>query len=122
MGTATSAPGTCGWKVRSLKTVKERCLKDLLSTTVGSHGEGCFRTCGPRNITSPCWISCFFDTLLGTDARHSSYKPLGGMPVADIERGWTDAFLPKEKGGCDEVQMLGWSDGVPTVAWSAVVV
>jgi len=107
MCTDTSAPGNCSWKVLSMKTVTEQCLKNSLMSTVESHGSECFQGCGPRNATSSCWIGCFFDTMMGVDARHSASKPLGGMTLAAIEKGWTDAFVPKEQGGygCDEVDL-----------------
>lgn len=103
--TEQSAMNTCSWKVLGMKTVKEECLKDVLMSRVETNGKDCFQTCGPRNTTSACWIQCFFDTVLGEGARHSVYKPLGGMPINEIEQGWTDAFLPKEQGGCEEVSM-----------------
>merc|ERR1712194_755990 len=48
----TSAPGSCGWKVLSMKTVKEQCLKNLLMARVESYGSSCFKGCGARNVTS----------------------------------------------------------------------
>lgn len=109
----TSAPGTCGWKVHAMKTVKADCLSDVLVSTVESYDKsGCFHECGSRNETSPCWIGCFFDTLLGEDARHSVAKPLGGMSAAEIEKCWTNAFLPKDQGGCDEIEIpYSWEHG-----------
>jgi len=101
--TDSSAPGSCGWKVLAMKTVKEKCLKNLLMTRVETYGSSCFKSCGARNVTSPCWVQCFFDTILGEGARHSKTQPLGGMPMAEIEKGWTDAFLPADQGGCSEV-------------------
>ena len=36
-----------------------------------------------RNTSSPCWISCFYGTVLGTDADHAGGK-VTGMPLADL--------------------------------------
>lgn len=84
-----------------MRTVKEQCLKGHLIRSVEQADQtGCFTACGPRNTTDACWIGCFFDTLLGKDARKSTALPLGGMSVADVERGWADAFLPEAQGGC----------------------
>jgi len=95
-----------GWQVQSMKTIKEECLKDHVMTAVEkADKEACFPACGKRNITATCWIGCFFDTLLGKDARKSSSRPLGGMAIADVERGWTSAFLPEDQGGCAEESM-----------------
>lgn len=92
----------CGWKVQSLKTIKESCLKShLIHTVEAADKDGCFQGCGgPRNTTDACWIGCFFDTILGHEARTSSSQSLGGMEVEAIEKGWTGAFLSEEEGGC----------------------
>merc|ERR1719424_2532752 len=105
----TSTVGTCGWKVLSTKTVKNSCLKDTVMTRVESASPTCFKSCGPRNATSSCWISCFFDALLGTQARHNSSVPLGGLPIAEVEKAWESSFLPVEDGGCElvDIQAFG---------------
>ena len=88
-------------QVQSTKTVKEQCLKGRLMDTVEGHDQaGCFSACGVRNVTDTCWIGCFFDTLLGQDSAKSVTRPLAGMSVQAIERGWTTAFLPVAQGGC----------------------
>mmetsp|Transcript_103582 Transcript_103582/g.189616 ORF Transcript_103582/g.189616 Transcript_103582/m.189616 type:complete len:367 (+) Transcript_103582:30-1130(+) len=97
--------GNCSWKVWSTKTVKNACLKDKFVRRVESASPGCFNSCGSRNTTSSCWISCFFDTLFGPVARRSTKTPLGGLPIAEIEKAWTDAFLPEEEGGCPLVEI-----------------
>lgn len=93
------------WRVNKLKTVNETCLKKSIISSVEKHDtKGCFNGCGPvRNVSSPCWIGCFFDTLLGPTAKESTELPLSGMPVADIEKSWSDAFLPIDQGGCPEI-------------------
>jgi len=93
------------WKVHGLRTINETCLKHSIITSVEQHDtNGCFTGCGAvRNVSSSCWIGCFFDTLLGPEAKESTEKPLGGMAVADIERSWTDAFRPRAQGGCPEI-------------------
>merc|ERR1711924_40991 len=83
---STSPAGSCGWKVLSTRTVKNKCLKEKLVTRVESSGTDCFAACGPRNTTSSCWIGCFFDTLLGPQARHSSSVNLTGLPIAEVEK------------------------------------
>lgn len=81
--------------------MKEQCLKANLMSTVEAAGPDCFANCGPRNATSDCWIGCFFDTLLGTEARHSNNY--SGMPLQDVVDGWTKAFLDEEEGGCPKL-------------------
>jgi len=97
-----SQPGSCSWRVLSTSTVQEQCLKDTLMTTVEAAGPECFQACGPRNATSDCWIGCFFDALLGPEARHSNN--FSGMPLDDVVSGWTSAFLDEAKGGCPKLQ------------------
>jgi len=104
-GMCNNSSSTCGWKPTSTQTVHAPCLKDKLMSAVEAQGKPCFKTCGPRNETSTCWISCFFDTILGPDARHSISKPLGGMPIADIKHAWTSAFSSEQEGGCKVVDM-----------------
>jgi len=100
-GECTNSSGSCSWQVQSTKTVKEQCLKGRLMDTVEQHDQaGCFSACGVRNVTDTCWIGCFFDTLLGQDSAKSVTRPLAGMSVQAIERGWTTAFLPVAQGGC----------------------
>merc|ERR1712136_441131 len=81
--------------------VEDTCVRDKLMTHVEEAAPSCFQDCGPRNQTSSCWIGCFFDTLLGQEARNSSRHPLGGMTIEDIQRGFLQsAFLPVSEGGC----------------------
>lgn len=93
----------CGWQVLSATTVKETCVKDMLITRVEAASPSCFHGCGLRNISSDCWIGCFFDAILGPNARNSSTAPLTGIPGASLERAWKDAFLPEADGGCARV-------------------
>lgn len=102
-GQCTPGGSNCSWAVQSMTTVKEECLKDRLMTTVESHNTTCFHACGARNSTSPCWISCFFGTVLGSDAGISTALPLGGMDISILEQSWEGSFLPKAQGGCDVV-------------------
>jgi hypothetical protein len=99
------------WTVQKVKTIKEQCLKNHLMDTVESHdSKGCFKACGARNTSDACWIGCFFDTLLGHDARTSSSLPLGGMSKSQIEQSWTGAF---DKCAPLEVP-LTWSNPKPS--------
>jgi hypothetical protein len=45
----------------------QECLKAKLVGEVEAQDKaGCFAGCGGRNTTNPCWIGCFFDTVLGS--------------------------------------------------------
>lgn len=118
-GMCNSSSKVCGWKPKSTKTIHADCLKDKLMSAVEAYDRPCFETCGPRNVTSSCWISCFFDTILGPDARHSISKPLGGMPLADIEHAWKSAFSSEKEGGCTVIDM---PDAVPGSSENSFVV
>ena len=49
---------------------------------------GCFAGCGGRNTTSPCWIGCFFDTVLGDPgggfARLEAIRAVTPLRIADV--------------------------------------
>ena len=61
-----------------VKIVNKTCSDNTIYTTVetyaGQHGSTCFQQCedsgiGPlRNTSSTCWITCFYDTVLGPKA------------------------------------------------------
>jgi len=94
--------GLCGWRVLSSTTVEEDCLHNSVIANVEAAGPTCFEGCGDsRNISSTCWIGCFFDTILGPDARHKDTPDaIAGMSREDVSRGWTNAFRPEAQGGC----------------------
>jgi hypothetical protein len=57
-------------------------------------------------MTSSCWITCFFDAILGPDAAHNSSATLGGLSTDEIAKTWESAFLPEAQGGCEQVDMI----------------
>eukprot|EP01065_Artemidia_motanka_P000736 TRINITY_DN1033_c0_g1_i1.p1 TRINITY_DN1033_c0_g1~~TRINITY_DN1033_c0_g1_i1.p1 ORF type:complete len:343 (+),score=108.21 TRINITY_DN1033_c0_g1_i1:69-1097(+) len=92
-GQCNATSKTCGWEVASTQTVNATCHRENMIETVEAADRGCFQGCGvPRNTSSPCWINCFFDTVLGPDARNTTAKPIGGMPLDDIVSGWKRSF------------------------------
>ena len=110
---STTSKGYCGnpnatectWRVAEIiKVVNKTCSDDHIYKTVESKNETCFHTCGPRNVTSDCWISCFYNTILGPD----SGVPGGvitGLPLSDLVDMWNFPFsdgscpgLPPKKG------------------------
>lgn len=100
MCNATSMPGSCSWQVQKTTTVNETCLRNSIMSTVEAASPGCFTGCGLRNVTSPCWIDCFFDTILGRSARTSNLLPLGGLSLDALQHAWDKAFAPTSQGGC----------------------
>lgn len=98
-----SADGSCGWKVLSTTSVLNTCVKNNIMTVAEDAGHDCFTACGLRNASSPCWMGCFFDTILGPKAWNSS--EVAGMPLETIVGAFTEAFLPEEQNGCAKVNM-----------------
>lgn len=102
----SSPVGTCGWNVLSTTTVTNKCLQNKLVTRVESVSPSCFSACGARNMTSSCWITCFFDAILGPEAAHNSSATLGGLSTDEIAKTWESAFLPEAQGGCEQIDMI----------------
>ena len=105
MCASNSTVGSCGWQALSTRTVKEACLRDRLVSAVEAENRSCFEACGPRNETSSCWVDCFFDTVLGPEARKSNTKPVGGMSLEKLQQSWENAFETEKQGGCPVVDM-----------------
>merc|ERR1712083_590744 len=103
MCTSHSTSGNCSWKVSEVSTVNETCLKDSLADAVEGAAavDGCFSQLGQRNYSSPDWIACFMDTLLGPDASHST--KIAGMQLEDVVTAWKKPFLSEAKGGCPKI-------------------
>jgi len=89
---------TCSWQVLSHKTVPERCLRKRVVGTVEASGSACFEECGTRNQTSPCWVRCFFSTVLGPESHNSTN--VTGLPLDQLADAWTGAFKADHEGGC----------------------
>jgi hypothetical protein len=89
----------CWWRVvETRRTVNQSCVDDrVVSAVKQARGPGCWNACPlaeRNNVTSACWISCFFDTMLGT----GSQAQHGPMDPADIAKAFSNSFL--EDGGC----------------------
>eukprot|EP00037_Helgoeca_nana_P013942 m.129182 g.129182 ORF g.129182 m.129182 type:complete len:197 (+) comp22312_c0_seq3:390-980(+) len=105
-GSGPSTPN-CTWRVAEfVKRVNKTCSDSIIYAEVETTGASCFDGCsdsgiGPgRNATSPCWIGCFYDTVLGPDARNPGGS-ITGMPVADLIAAWNLPFAsdsPATKG------------------------
>lgn len=96
-----SKAGSCSWRIRATASVRNDCLQDRLMTTAETAAKDCFSACGPRNSTSPCWIACFFDTVLGPEARNSTN--VTGLPLESLATAFAGSFEPESQGGCPRV-------------------
>ena len=116
-GTRPPPPG-CTWKVAELvKQVSKDCSDNTIYNVVekvasGGQNRSCFESCddsgvGPhrRNTSSPCWIECFYGTVLGPDADRHGGK-LAGMPLADLVAAWNLPFASDDTaiGGCPAIK------------------
>jgi len=99
-----SAP-FCTWRVaETVKRVSHACLNDRINTAVEAANRPCFAACEPtRSISSDCWITCFYDSVLGPEVTKGG--PLGGMPLASLDAAWTSAFRTEDprSGGCPAI-------------------
>ena len=94
----------CWWR-QVAKTAQRNstCVNGRVSDAVIRRRPECFQKCGPGqadNQTSPCWVSCFFDTLVG-----NSDQNVTGMTRDEILEPFSLAFASTDpkKGGCPEV-------------------
>jgi hypothetical protein len=110
-GTAP-APAGCTWRVAEfVKRVNKTCSDNAVYGEVekvdAQAADSCFSKCadsvvGPmRNTSSVCWVTCFYNTVIGPAAS----KPGGavaGMPLADLTTAWGLPFDSTDpaKGGC----------------------
>lgn len=116
-GDGTSpAPAGCTWRVAEfVKRVNKTCSDNSIYNEVekvdGKQSEACFPSChdsgigAQRNTSSSCWITCFYNTVLGPDAS----KPHGtvtGMPLSDLVTAWNLPFESNDptRGGCKALQ------------------
>ena len=106
-------PPGCTWRVAQVvKRVSQNCSHDRAFAAVEAQDKaGCFRGCprahhgAHRNVSDPCWIDCFFSTVLGPHSAKNMTKHMSdteGMTVAQVLHAWTSPFLSDDpaKGGC----------------------
>eukprot|EP00035_Acanthoeca_spectabilis_P002609 m.88609 g.88609 ORF g.88609 m.88609 type:complete len:296 (+) comp11658_c0_seq1:82-969(+) len=115
LGSAQCAPGMdttisgvpCSWRVvEVVKRVARTCSDAVQIAAVSSASSGCFDRCPqPTNQSSPCWVDCYFSTLLGPDSAHNISLPSAGMPITTIVAAWDAPFnsVDKSKGGCPSI-------------------
>jgi len=76
-------------------------------------GISCFDSCvnddmrdlgQKRNTSSPCWLGCFLDTVLGVTSTNSTASREGGMTREEILGAWSQPFesFDLKDGGCPD--------------------
>ena len=88
-----------------LKTVSASCHQANVHRRVMARGAACFEECGADadDVSSACWIRCFYDTLLGRGSNEST-APVGGMDGVAIQALWTSSFDDEAAGGCPQYE------------------
>ena len=115
-----SGTNSCQWRVaHAAKRVNKTCSDRSIYTAAERHaaaaGSTCFHDCGAktgnahRNISSPCWIKCFYDAVLGPSGSKPGYDnaTAAGMTTAEIREIWQAPFQSEDEslGGCPAMSM-----------------
>lgn len=105
--TFAASEGSAWRVVRVEKVVTKACSDASIYGAVEAQDSvKCFDACGARNTSSPCWIGCFYRTILGaegmlpTGAAHP-----GGMSHDSLAEAWEAPFASSDpsRGGCPPV-------------------
>ena len=99
--------GACTWRVVSIdKIVRRECHTRVFGEMVQSRGAPeCLDACGAQrtNITSPCWVDCFYKAALGRDAGKIG-GATAGMTLEELKKAWMRPFQEERFGGCPPVR------------------
>lgn len=82
----------CTWRViERTRAVKASCMYQRLDAGVESTQPACFAACGPRNVTSDCYLKCFSEAVYA-------------MTQDQLVAPWLNAFGSSDpsKGGCPD--------------------
>eukprot|EP00056_Hartaetosiga_gracilis_P000387 m.38113 g.38113 ORF g.38113 m.38113 type:complete len:352 (-) comp10183_c0_seq2:1253-2308(-) len=95
-GSKSTSNGThpCFWRVVDVRDrIRKNCSDVIIKSAVEEHNPACFQACEqPRNSSSPCWISCFFSTLMGASSSHKVYDPEESMDKSILFNAFTLPF------------------------------
>ena len=123
------------WRVVEVEKVVTKACSDasLYGAIEARDSVGCFDACGtasssrntassPRNTSSPCWIGCFYRTILGAEGMlPTGAGRAGGMSYESLAAAWEAPFASSDpsQGGCPAVavpDMTGTRPGVVSVS------
>lgn len=95
----------CWWRlVEQTRNINASCVSENVIAAVMQHAKEkkslCFETCPSVDRSSPCWINCLFQTLVG-----SPEKKIPAMTKAQITAPFVRSFQSADpkNGGCPEV-------------------
>jgi hypothetical protein len=91
---------------RGSERVSQQCLNGHIFDAVEAYNRSCFSGCGPtRNTTSDCWISCFYDGVLGTEVLTGG--SITGIPLEQLDHAWLQSFRSDDPhaGGCPPIAL-----------------
>ena len=79
--------------VETIKTVSHKCQYQYIHEQIKSLDKTkCFDACPPNDVTTDCYVTCFFDTMLGPDAGKVVDSKKGGLTGAQITSIWEKGF------------------------------
>jgi hypothetical protein len=100
------------WKVLSTtKRINKTCSDAVILARVKAKNSDCFKACPqPDNATSTCFITCWYDTVIGPDGGSEHFDPFAPLEPtvltnAEIVEAWEAPFRSDdpEQGGCPPV-------------------
>jgi hypothetical protein len=96
--------GTYWRNPKILKTINQKCHSRGVDELVQGRGSSCFDRCEqPTNQSSPCWVSCFFEIVLGPDSNSTRKPPgsqAGALDMEELTAAWLKGFNDTDHGGC----------------------
>ena len=114
------------WRVVKVEKVVTKACSDasLYNAIEARDSVGCFDACGdgastPRNTSSPCWIGCFYRTILGAEGMlPTGAGRAGGMSYESLAAAWEAPFASSDpsQGGCPAVAVPDMTGTRPGVA------
>ena len=114
------------WRVVKVEKVVAKACSDasIYGAVEAQDTVKCFDACGARNTSSPCWIGCFYRTILGAEGMlpTGAGRP-GGMTYDALAQAWEAPFVSEDpaQGGCPAVAVNAtasrlWRPGRSAVA------